>query len=52
MQISYKRVKICYKIKIDSRVLDCRFYGVTLYKQHPYLTITPLLQSNSATIRV
>ena len=28
MQISYKQVKTCYKIKIDSRVLDCCFYGV------------------------
>ena len=24
-----QRVKSCYKIKIDSRVLDCCFYGVT-----------------------
>ena len=47
-----QRVKSCYKIKIDSRVLDCCFYGVTLCKQHPYLTITPLLHYNSATIRV
>ena len=47
-----QRVKSCYKIKIDSRVLDCCFYGVTLCKQHPYLTIVPLLQSNSGTIRV
>ena len=47
-----QRVKSCYKIKNDSRVLDCCFYGVTLCKQHPYLTIVPLLQSNSGTIRV
>ena len=47
-----QRVKSCYKIKIDSRVLDCCFYGVTLCKQHPYLTIVPLLQTNSGTIRV
>ncbi len=47
-----QRVKSCYKIKIDSRVPDCCFYGVLLCKQHPSLTIAPLLQSNSATIRV
>ena len=47
-----KRVKTCYKIKIDSRVLVCCFYGVFLHKQHPHLTIAPLLHSNSATIRV
>ena len=47
-----QRVKICYKIKIDSRVLICCFYGVLLCKQHPSLTIAPLLHYNSATIRV
>ena len=47
-----QRVKTCYKIKIDSRVLDCCFCRVLLCKQHPSLTIAPLLQSNSATIRV
>ena len=47
-----QRVKSCYKIKIDSRVPVCCFYGVLLCKQHPSLTIAPLLQSNSATIRV
>ena len=46
-----QRVKICYKIKIDSRDLDCCFYGVLLCKQHPSHTIAPLLHSNSATIR-
>ena len=45
-------VKSCYKIKIDSRDLDCCFYGVLLCKQHPCLTIAPLLSCNSATIRV
>ena len=45
-----QRVKSCYKIKIDYRVLDCCFYGVTLCKQHPSLTIAPLLHSNSSTI--
>ena len=30
-----QRVKSCYKIKIDSRVPDCCFYGVLLCKQHP-----------------
>ena len=52
MQISYKMVKTCYKIKIDSRGLVCCFYGVLLCKQHPSLTIEPLLHYNSATIRV
>ena len=47
-----QRVKSCYKIKIDSRVPDCCFYGVLLCKQHPSLTIAPLLSCNSATIRV
>ena len=46
-----QRVKTCYKIKIDSRDLDCCFYGVLLCKQHPRHTIAPLLHSNSATIR-
>jgi hypothetical protein len=39
MQISYKRVKTCYKIKIDSRVMDCCFYGVLLCKLPPSHTI-------------
>ena len=47
-----QRVKTCYKIKIDYRVLICCFYGVLLCKQHPSLTIAPLLHYNSATIRV
>ena len=47
-----QRVKSCYKIKIDFRVPDCCFYGVLLCKQHPSLTIAPLLHYNSATIRV
>ena len=46
-----QRVKMCYKIKIDSRDLVCCFYGVLLCKQHPSHTIAPLLHSNSATIR-
>ena len=46
-----QRVKTCYKIKIDYRDLDCCFYGVMLCKQRPSITIAPLLQSNSATIR-
>ena len=45
-------VKMCYTIKIDSRSSKSCFYGVLLCKQHPSLTIAPLLQSNSATIRV
>ena len=52
MQISYKRVKSCYKIKIDSRVQICCFYGVMMCKQHQCLTIVPLLSYNSATIRL
>ena len=47
-----QRVKRCYKIKIDFRVLICCFGRVKLRKLHPCLTIKPLLQSNSATIRV
>ena len=47
-----QRVKIRYKIKIDSGVLVCCFYGVLLCKQHPSITIAPLLSCNSATIRV
>ena len=47
-----QRVKSCYKIKIDSGVLVCCFYGVLLCKQHPSITIAPLLSCNSATIRV
>ena len=39
MQISYKRVKICYKIKINSRESKSCFYGVLLCKQHPRITI-------------
>ena len=45
-------VKMCYKIKIDSRDSKSCFYGVLLCKQHPSLTIAPLLHYNSATIRV
>ena len=45
-------VKMCYKIKINYRESKSCFYGVLLCKQHPSLTIAPLLQSNSATIRV
>ena len=47
-----QRVKICYKIKIDFRVLVCCFYDVLLCILHPSITITPLLSCNSATIRV
>ena len=45
-------VKTCYKIKNDYRVLVCCFYGVLQYEQYLSLTIKPLLQSDSATIRV
>ena len=47
-----QRVKTCYKIKSNSRESKSRFYGVLLSKQHQCLTIVPLLQYNSATIRV
>ena len=47
-----QRVKTYYKIKINSRESKSCFYGVLLSKQHQCLTIVPLLQSNSATIRV
>ncbi len=47
-----QRVKTCYKIKINSRESKSCFYGVMLSKQHQCLTIVPLLQYNSATIRV
>ena len=45
-------VKKCYKIKIDSGDSKSCFYGVLLSKQHQCLTIVPLLQYNSGTIRV
>ena len=45
-------VKMCYKIKINYRESKSCFYGVLLCKQHPSLTIAPLLHYNSATIRV
>ena len=41
-------VKSCYKIKIDSRVPVCCFYGFLLIKQHPRLTIAYFLNSNRA----
>ena len=44
-------VKMCYKIKINYRESKSCFYGVLLCKQHPRITIEPLLQSNSATTR-
>ena len=46
-----QRVKSCYKIKINYRESKSCFYGVLLCKQHPRITIEPLLQSNSATTR-
>ena len=46
IQISYKRVKSCYKIKINYRESKSCFYGVLLCKQHPSLTIAPLLHYN------
>ena len=38
--------------KINFRESKSCFYGVMLCKQHQCLTIVPLLQYNSATIRV
>ena len=45
-----QRVKIRYKIKIDSGVLVCCFYGVLLCKQHPSIIIVPLLECKSGAI--
>ena len=42
-----QRVKRCYKIKIDFRVLICCFYGVLLCKLHPRHTIAPLFKVES-----
>ena len=50
--IIVQMVKMCYKIKINYRESKSCFYGVLLCKQHPSLTIAPLLHYNSATIRV
>ena len=47
-----QRVKTCYKIKIDFRVLVCCFYGVLLRKQYPRLTTKPLLHSDCGTFIV
>ena len=52
MQISYKRVKTCYKIKIGFRDLFCCFCVVLQRLRHPDLSKQPLLHSNRATIRV
>ena len=43
-------VKSCYKIKINSRESESRFHGVMLSKQHPRLTIAPLLECKSGAI--
>ena len=45
-------VKTCYKIKINYRESKSCFYGVLLCKQHPSLTIEPLLQCNSDLIQI
>ena len=47
-----QRVKTCYKIKIGFRVLICCFGRVKLRKQHPCLTIAPLLSCNSDLIQI
>ena len=39
-----QRVKSCYKIKINSRESKSCFYSVLLCKQHPRITIEPLLR--------
>ena len=43
MQISYKRVKTCYKIKINYRESKSCIYGVLMCKQHPSLTIVTFI---------
>ena len=57
MQISYKRVKTCYKMKINFRESKSCFYGFSGIKatlanhQPPHSAlIAPLLQSKSVTI--
>ena len=45
-------VKTCYKIKINYRESKSCFYGVLLCKQHPSLTIAPLLHYNSDLIQI
>ena len=37
MQISYKQVKTCYKIKIDFRGLGCRFWLCSAVQTVPTL---------------
>jgi len=46
------RVKTCYKIKIDYRVLVCRFYRVLLRFWPHNIQEEPLFHSNIATIGV
>ncbi len=45
-------VKSCYKIKIDSGVLVCRFCGVLLRCWPHNIQEKPLLRYDSGTIRV
>ena len=45
-----QRVKTCYKIKIDSRVQICCFYGVMMCKQHQCMIIVALLECKSGAI--
>ena len=54
MQISYKRVKTCYKIKIGFRDLSCCFVGfysvcdTLIYQYSHFCTpIEPLLECKS-----
>ena len=41
-----QRVKSCYKIKIDYRVLDCCFYGILLRCCPHNIQEKPLFHSN------
>ena len=52
MQISYKRVKTCYKIKIGFRVFVCRFYRVLLRFWPHNIQEEPLFCYDIATIGV
>ena len=47
-----QRVKSCYKIKTDYRVLDCCFYGILLRCCPHNIQEKPLFRSNSNPIRV
>ncbi len=48
MQISYKQVRICYKIKIDSRDFNSGFYCFLLHHCPRYSSVKPLLHPHRA----